>query len=236
MDGATPKYKREALRRKLEDQACHYDCPHMIIVATKVFESSITRCINGLVNSGMAMGMDKNGNLKVYKCTPAQNKQREGRAGRVFESLYKTLNSSAEEPPTGKYEMPKEDALPLLLESIAWEKSFPIIGISQDARMQYYHELESLGLISHTEQGHVQLTNFGHDVLQHTGDFRGNMVAAICKRFGLPWHDCIASGYFAAQCDCFLIRSLSNTCGLYPDQLAAAHHAGFLPAPTRDVK
>ena len=104
--------------------------------------------------------------------------------------------------------MPKEDALPLLLEAISWKKSFPIIGISADKRSDYYRELEELALIDKAESTDFRLTNFGESVLRHTGDLRGSIVAAICKRFDLPWHGCIASGYMGAQCDCFLIRPL----------------------------
>ena len=132
--------------------------------------------------------------------------------------------------------MPKEDALPLLLEAISWKKSFPIIGISANKRIEYYRELEALALIDKAESTDFRLTNFGESVLRHTGDLRSNIVQEICKRCHLPWHGCIASGYMGAQCDCFLIRPLSSTCGLYPGQLAVAHHAGSLPAPTGDVR
>ena len=154
----------------------------------------------------MAIATDCNDNLNVYKSTSAQNKKPEGRAGRVCQSLYKALNVIGEEPPTGEYAMPKEDALPILLETIAWGKLFPIIGNSEAARIQYFQELESLARIRKAASGYFQLTSFGQDVLQHTGDLRCNIVAAIFNRFGLTWRGRIASGYMGAQCDCFLIR------------------------------
>ena len=115
----------------------------------------------------------------MYRCTPIQNRQREGRAGQVFQSLFKTLHVSGEGPPTGDYEMPKEDALPLLLEAISWKKSFPIIGISEANRIQYYHELEALALIRKAASVDFNLTSFGQDILRHTCDLRGNIVGAI---------------------------------------------------------
>ena len=71
--------------------------------------------------------------------------------------------------PTGDYEMPKEDALPLLLEAVSLEKSFPIMGISADMRIDYYRELEELALIEKAESTDFRLTNFGESVLRHTG-------------------------------------------------------------------
>ena len=65
-------------------------------------------------------------------------------------------------------------------------------------------------------------------MVQSPHDLRAGIVAAVCARFDLPWHGRLAAAYIEADCDCFLIRDLSSTCGLYPDQLARAHHAGFL--------
>ena len=75
--------------------------------------------------------------------------------------------------------MPKEDALPLLLEAISWKKSFPIIGISEVKRIQYYHELEALALIRKAAPVDFNITSFGQDILRHTCDLRGNIVGAI---------------------------------------------------------
>ena len=124
--------------------------PHSLIVATKVFESSITLPINGLVNTGMAIDPNLNGHLTLFLCTLEQNIQRESRAGRLFMSLYKTLRPSIQDVelrPSGDYEMPKYEALPLILAALRLQQSFPIIGISDTASVRYHNDLENLALI-----------------------------------------------------------------------------------------
>ena len=86
VDSHTPKSDRKFIRSELKKQGCRFGMPHSLTVATKVFESSITLPINGLVNTGMAIDPDLNGHLKLFLCTLEQNIQRKGRAGRVFMS------------------------------------------------------------------------------------------------------------------------------------------------------
>ena len=134
VDSQTPKHDRKRIRAFLACQDCDPRRPNSIIVATKVFESSITLPINGLIDTGMAMGVDRNGHLTLYLCTHAQTTQRLGRAGRVYDSLFKSLRPShVQLPPSHEYEMPKQEALPLILAAICLKKSFPIIGISESA-------------------------------------------------------------------------------------------------------
>ena len=63
-------------------------------------------------------------------------------------------------------------------------------------------------------------------------DLRGAILAALCARFDLPWHGRIAAAYIEAQSELFLTRDFCTTCGLYPEQIALAHHTGF-PSPER---
>ena len=53
-------------------------------------------------------------------------------------------------------------------------------------------------------------------------------MAALCTRFGFQWHGRIAAAYIEAETDVFRTRELSSSCGLYSDQIALAHHTGFL--------
>ena len=118
VDSQTPKRDRNFIRSEFEKQDCRFGMPHSLSVASRVFESSITLPINGLVNTGIAIDPDLNGFLKLFLFTLEQNIQREGRAGRLFMSLYKTLWPSIQDlelPPGGDYEMPKYEALPLIL-------------------------------------------------------------------------------------------------------------------------
>ena len=124
--------------------------------------------------------------------------------------------------------MPKQEALPLILGAVCLGKSFPIIGGAKAAKIQYYTDLEALALIKKNSSGMYGLTTFGNEVLQQRHDLRSGILAAICSRFDLAWHGRIAAAYVEAQRDCFNIRDFSSTCGLYPDQLALAHHTGFL--------
>ena len=138
VNSQTPKCERKRIRDHLAAQGCYRNNPHSIVVATKVFESSITLPINGLINTGMAMDLDCNGHLKLYLCTNAQTVQGEGRAGRMFDSLFKSLRpSDVDPPPSQDYEIPKNDALPLILGAVCLKKSFPIIGITETAQIQY---------------------------------------------------------------------------------------------------
>ena len=99
VSSVTSKAERTRVRNHFVAQACGPGRPHSIVVATKVFESSITLHINGLINTGMAMGIDCNGHLKPCLCSAAQAIQREGRAGRVFDSLFKSLTPADVEQP-----------------------------------------------------------------------------------------------------------------------------------------
>ncbi len=234
----TTHSERTRTRYHLVDQGCKPGRPHSIVVATKVFESSITLHINGVINTGMAMGIDRNGHLKVFLCSAAEATQRVGRAGRVFDSLFKSLHpSDLEQPASHGYELPKHEALPLVLGAVSLGKSFPIIGIVHSKLKEYYAHLEHLALIQQTSSGQYALTCFGHEVRQQGFDLRSGILATICARFDLAWHGRIAAAYIEAQSEVFLTREFSSTCGLYPDQLALAHHTGFLcpERPTADA-
>ena len=54
----TSKVERNHVRDHLVAQACHPKWPDSIVVATKVFESSITLHINGVIDSGMAVELE----------------------------------------------------------------------------------------------------------------------------------------------------------------------------------
>ena len=214
----TSQSERTRIRNHLVDQACQPGRPHSIAVATKVFESSITLHINGLINTGMAMGIDRNGHLKVFLCSAAQSTQREGRAGRVFDSLFKSLRPcDLEEPASDGYELPKHEALPLVLAAVSLRKYFPIIGIVDSKLKEYYAHLEHLALIQQTSSGHYALTCFGHEVRQQGFDLRSGILATICARFDLPWHGRIAAAYIEAQREVFLKGDLASSIGLYPN-------------------
>ena len=58
-------------------------------------------------------------------------------------------------------------------------------------------------------------------------NLRNSILATICARFNLPWHGRIAAAYIEAQTEVFLKGVLASTCGLYPNQIALAHHTGF---------
>ena len=130
VSSVTSKSERTRVRNHLLAQACRPGRPHSIVVATKVLESSITLHINGLINTGMAMGIDCNGHLHACLCSPAQATQREGRAGRVFDSLFKSLTpADVEQPAADGYQLPRHEALPLVLAAVTLGKTCPIIGI-----------------------------------------------------------------------------------------------------------
>ena len=105
----TPKHRGNALRAHLVAQGRKDRKSPTIVCATKVLESSITLDINGLVNTGMAIGKDVNGHLKLYQSSQAQNIQREGRAGRRYKSMVITLKHTDLDPwPETSYDMPKD--------------------------------------------------------------------------------------------------------------------------------
>ena len=100
VDSQTPKRQRKRIRAKLEARNCQPDSPRSVTFATKVFESSITLPINGLVNTNMAIVVDRNGHLNLCLCAPAQTVQREGRAGRMHTSRYKSSRPRKREQPS----------------------------------------------------------------------------------------------------------------------------------------
>ena len=115
--------------------------------------------------------------------------------------------------------MPKYEALPLILAALRLQESFPIIGISDTASVQYHNDFENLALIEKNPVGKYSLTAFGDEVLAQRRDLRGSILATICTRFDLPWHGWIAAAYVDAQRECFLINKYSSTCGLYLSNL-----------------
>ena len=194
VDSQTPKHERKRIRAVLQSQDCDPRRPDSITVGTNIFESSITLHINGLIDTGMAIGVDRNGHLTLYLCTQAQTIQRRGRAGRVYDSLYMTLRPNhVHPPPFQDYEMPKQEALPLILAAISLKKSFPIIGISQTAQIQYQEHLEALSIVRKISDGTYVLTSLGEEVLHTPHDLRASIVSAVCGRFNLPWHGRLAA-------------------------------------------
>ncbi len=83
---ATPKRKRERIRRQLGTQQCRRRYKSILLLATSVFESSITLEVNGVINSGLATTLDHQGFLNVTLCNPAQHRQRRDRATASFAS------------------------------------------------------------------------------------------------------------------------------------------------------
>ena len=148
VDSSTHKKERQRIRDTLETQNFRRGDDN-IVVATNVFEKGITLCINGLIDSNLAVSKETNGFLKVGLCTPSQNVQRKGRGGRVAFTLWKALTHKhlivQQETP---YEMRKNDAMSLIVGSILLQKHFPIIGISHTSHAMYFKELEELGIIS----------------------------------------------------------------------------------------
>ena len=225
----TSKSERTRIRQHLFAQNCEPRKNHSIAVATKIFESSITLYINGVIDTGMAMGVDDNGHLELFLCSASQATQRQGRAGRVFESLFKSL-----QPPgldameECAYELPKHEAIPLVLSAVSLRMSFPIIGIVDSKLKEYYAHLKAMGLIQQDSKRQYALTCFGHEVTQQGFDLRSSILATICARFHLAWHGRLAAAYIDAQSEIFHTRNFVSSCGLYPDQIALAHHTGFL--------
>ena len=107
----------------------------------------------------------------------------------------------------------------------AYKSLFPSFALATQ-RQCNINDLENLALIKKNPAGKYSLTAFGDEVLAQRGDLRGSFLATICARFDLPWHGWIAAAYVDAQRECFVIHDYSSTCGLYPEQLALAHHTG----------
>ncbi len=175
------------------------------------------------------MGIDASGHLAVLLCTAAQNTQREGRAGRLYNSLFKPSRPCGfREPPSNAYELPKHDALALLLTAVDMQKAFPTICIPESKRQGHYNNLEALPLLQKNSSGQYALTYFGHEVRQQGLSFRSGILTACCSLFDLAWFGRIAAAYISAQVEVYLQASYSATCGLNPKQIAVAHNTGFL--------
>lgn len=190
----TSKSERARVRKCLVVQACHPKSRRSII-ATKGFESSITLHINGLINAGMTVDLGRNGHQRIYLCTPAPNKQREGRARRLCTSLSKSLQPSGVELlPSQEYEWHKHEALPLILATVCLEKSFPIIGIAETTRIQDYTDPDALALIKklplEATLSHPWETKCASNVTTSAAVFlqRSALVSTSLRMAALPQH------------------------------------------------
>ena len=205
----------------------------MLVIATSVFEASVTLDVNGVIDTGLATERDFNDFLQPLLCNGAQSTRRRGIAGRIRWSLFKKLRPQglAESQQQASYRMPKGDQLSARFAAVCLGKEFPVIGISPADAADRYSELRALAVIATDIQGVRRLTDFGAEVRRSSLDVRLGILSAVCSRFDLPWHGRIAAAYVAGQRNIFVRHKTGgSTVGLYPGQL---HHAAFIPCSDR---
>ncbi len=138
VDSTTSKQERQRIRELLERQDVHYRARSNIVFATEVFARAITLCINGLIDLGLSMTQDVNMFLRLMASSEAETIQKQGRAGRVFMTLYRRLEPrNVADPDASEYRMPKRAALACVLGMVRLKRVFPIIGVSS-AKQQGY--------------------------------------------------------------------------------------------------
>ncbi len=115
----TPKGERRRIRKGLESQRCQSGYNNVLVLATSVFESSITLYVNGVIDTGLAVAIDFNGFLRLGPCNVAQTTQRKGRAGRVTRCVWKAVQGSDPHTPSHlPYRMPKDQQLSVVFSAV----------------------------------------------------------------------------------------------------------------------
>ena len=193
----TPQGERQRIRSVLDSQQCDRRYHSVLVIATSVFEASVTLDVNGVIDTGLPAERDFNDFLQPVLCNGAQSTQRRGRAGRIRWSLFKKLRPQgfADSQQQASYRMPKSDHLSVLFAAVCLGKEFPVIGISPADAADRYSELRALAVIAADTQGVHRLTDFGAEVRRSSLDVRLGILSAVCSRFDLPWHGRIAAAY-----------------------------------------
>ena len=93
--GDSPQWERTRIRHALEKQGFAKRDPHSLVLATGgVFDKSVTLHLNGVIDSDLAVDLDWNGFKCLRPNTPSGATQREGRGGRVEETMHFRLGTA----------------------------------------------------------------------------------------------------------------------------------------------
>ena len=100
---------------------------------------SMSLPVNGVINLMGSVVKDNNGSLRVVASSEAENHQKMGRAGRIFQtmagSVYHTKNKREDDIDADgqlHYTMEKKSAMQIVLELAQETENVPVVGISDE--------------------------------------------------------------------------------------------------------